>query len=262
VATGDLKIDTANVRTKADSGTDDNMLSIPIDRKSTSASTIKVSGIKLVLDRTVPEGDVYVKVKGAAVSEVNDNATIIDKLSLETDSGKYTGYVTYSGIRIFKLSGSGTSDSPFQIFPTTSTAAKCVLAKVTTPAPGEQKATVVFKVGDTKFTVNGAEQTMDVAPYVKNGRTYIPVRYSAQAVGVAPENILFSGGKVTLIKGDKVVQFTIGSNVMVINGVAMTMDVKAEITNGRTMLPFRYVAQALGAQVNWDPTEQTVTMTL
>jgi hypothetical protein len=153
-------------------------------------------------------------------------------------------------------------DGVDEFFPGRKDAASVVVANCVTPAPGEQKATVVFKVGDTKFTVNGAEQTMDVAPYVKNGRTYVPVRYSAQAVGVAAENILFSGGKVTLIKGDKVVQFTIGSNVMLINGVAVTMDVKAEVTNGRTMLPFRYVAQALGAQVNWDPTEQTVTMTL
>ncbi|MEW6424462.1 MAG: copper amine oxidase N-terminal domain-containing protein [Bacillota bacterium] len=49
-----------------------------------------------------------------------------------------------------------------------------------------------------------------------------------------------SDGKVTLIKGDKVVQLTIGSNVMLINGVAVNMDVAAEIVDpGRTMLPFR-----------------------
>ncbi|MDQ0285069.1 hypothetical protein J2Z49_000159 [Desulfofundulus luciae] len=220
VVEGDLQIDTPKTQN------DSRELVIPVKSTSTKPSTIKISGIKLTVDRTVPEGVLVLKVKGTAVNETLDS------------SGKDT------------------------YFPGATTVAKAIIANCVTPAPGEQKSTVVFKVGDTKFTVNGVEQTMDVAPYVKNGRTYVPVRYSAEAVGVAPENILYSGGKVTLLKGDKVVQFTIGSNVMLINGVAVTMDVKAEVTNGRTMLPFRWVAQALGASVDWDPNSQAVTMTL
>ncbi|NHM26897.1 copper amine oxidase N-terminal domain-containing protein [Desulfofundulus sp. TPOSR] len=231
VTSGDLEIKAEQVTvTDAVYTSDDKVtyaanrvLNIPVKAESIKASTIKISGIKLTLDRTVPEGALMVKVGGYAVVE-----------------------------------NYGSGNAQFR----SDVATEAKLANVVTPAPGEQKSTVVFKVSDTKFTVNGVEQTMDVAPYIKNGRTYVPVRYSAQAVGVAADNILYSGGKVTLIKGDKVVQFTIGSNVMLINGVAINMDVKAEITNGRTMLPFRYVAQALGAQVNWDPTEQTVTMTL
>ncbi|AEG16881.1 copper amine oxidase-like domain-containing protein [Desulfofundulus kuznetsovii DSM 6115] len=247
VTEGDLDIDEAGVKLQ----NNDNELYIPVKSSSTKASTIKVSGIKYTVDRTVAEGDIKVKVKGTALVDVNDDNSMNDYWG--------TNYTVDSKVEIEGYEYDINKDG---LFPQTSTAASTFNAVVVTPAPGEQKATVVFKVGDTKFTLNGVEQTMDVAPYVKNGRTYVPVRYSAQAVGVAAENILYSGGKVTLIKGDKVVQFTIGSNVMLINGVAVTMDVKAEITNGRTMLPFRYVAQALGAQVNWDPTEQTVTMTL
>ncbi|MGQ9826151.1 MAG: stalk domain-containing protein, partial [Desulfotomaculales bacterium] len=136
------------------------------------------------------------------------------------------------------------------------------VADVVTPAPVEQKAKVVFTINYTKYTVNGVDQTMDVAPYIKDGRTFVPVRYAAQAVGVTPENILYADGKVTLVKGDKVVQLTIGSNVMLINGIAINMDVAAELKDGRTMLPFRWVAQALGAKVNWDEATQTVTMEL
>ncbi|RKO65649.1 copper amine oxidase N-terminal domain-containing protein [Desulfofundulus salinus] len=233
-ATPKVEVTSGDLELKADQArlTDnDAVFRIPVKSESTKPSTIRVYGIKLTLDRTVPEGDLMVKVGGLAVVE-NTRANGDDANAIE--AGEFD----------------------------TGTAVKVKLANCITPAPGEQKSTVVFKVSDTKFTVNGVEQTMDVAPYIKNGRTYVPVRYSAQAVGVAADNILYSGGKVTLIKGDKVVQFTIGSNVMLINGVAINMDVKAEITNGRTMLPFRYVAQALGAQVNWDPTEQTVTMTL
>ncbi|MEW5898835.1 MAG: copper amine oxidase N-terminal domain-containing protein [Bacillota bacterium] len=50
---------------------------------------------------------------------------------------------------------------------------------------------------------------------------------------------------------------------MLINGIAVSMDVAAEFVDpGRTMLPFRWAAQALGARVTWDEATQTVTMEL
>lgn len=122
-----------------------------------------------------------------------------------------------------------------------------------------------FVIGSTTYTVNGEEQTMDVAPYIKNDRTYMPVRYAALACGVDENNIIWDGVNrtVTLIRGDRVVQMTIGSKVMLINGASITMDVAPEIAApGRTMLPFRFVAQALGATVTWDGTTQTVYMSI
>lgn len=90
----------------------------------------------------------------------------------------------------------------------------------------------------------------------------VPVRFAANAVGVADSNIMWDAAakKVTVIKGDRVVQMTIGSKVMLINGAAITMDAAPEIVNGRTMLPVRFLGQALGADFVWDPNAQTVTV--
>jgi len=216
VTEGNLKI--SNVTRVAGN----NQVEIGISGDSTTPSTIEVSNINLKLYRTVPEGNIDIKVMGAA--------------AVETDK--------------------------YDIWKNSDYAAKATIAKCATPAPGEEKATVVFTINDTNFTVNGVAQTMDVAPYIKDSRTFLPVRYVAQACGVSPANILFSNGKVTLIKGDKVVQLTIGSKTMLINGASIDMDVAAEITNGRTMLPFRWIAQALGAEVSYDEVTQTVTMTI
>ncbi|MGB9792141.1 MAG: copper amine oxidase N-terminal domain-containing protein [Thermacetogeniaceae bacterium] len=125
-------------------------------------------------------------------------------------------------------------------------------------------ATAVLKIGDPTITINGVAKTMEAAPYIKDGRTFIPVRYAANAVGVSDDNILWDGAskKVTILKGDRVVQMTIGSNVMTINGAAITMDVAPEIVAGRTMLPVRFVAQALGANITWDEATQTVTISV
>jgi hypothetical protein len=97
---------------------------------------------------------------------------------------------------------------------------------------------------------------MDVEPYVKDGRTYIPVRYLAYSLGVAEDDIKWSqqDQTVTITLNDTVVILTIGNNVMLVNGEKVTMDVAPEIVDNRTMLPARWVAEALGATVEWDET--------
>lgn len=214
VSDGDLQIDSTATKLEAS----DTQLTLKVKSSSTKPSTIKLTNVKLTLDRTVPVGPLALKVKGNAINETSD------------------------------------------VFPASDTAAKVVVANCVTPSPTETKTTATFKIGEAKYTVNGVEQTMDAACYIENGRAFAPLRYVAYAAGVAPENILYSNGKVTVMKGDKVVQLTIGSNVMVINGINVPMDVKAVVKNGRTMLPVRWLSQALGCKVDYDGNTQTVTV--
>ncbi len=135
-------------------------------------------------------------------------------------------------------------------------------ATTVTPAPGDYKNKVVFTIDSSTYKVNDVEYTMDVAPYIKGDRTYMPVRYVANAIGISDSNIFWDPVKksVTLMKGDKVVQLTIGSNQLLVNGAAITMDVAPEIVSDRTMLPARWVAQAFGASVLWDEATREVTI--
>ena len=197
-------------------------INIPVRATSVVPSTVKISGITIVVDRTVPEGAITVDIGGAALI---------------------------------------TSDAAWN-FPNDGTAAELVVATTGTPAPGDTKQSASFVIGSSTYIINNVEATMDVVPYVKDGRTYLPVRYVGYALGVAAENILWDGKTATLIKGDKVVQVTAGSKVMVVNGASINLDAAPELKDGRTMLPFRWIAWAFGASVNWDGASQTVTMEL
>lgn len=202
---------------------EDNYLVIPIEDCSDKASTIKISDVMLTVNRSLPEGKVEVKIGGNAVNETYDD--------------------------IFKAW----------------TVAKTINANIITPAPGETKQNAVFTLGSSTYTVNGVEQTMDTAAFAQDSRTYLPIRYAALALGVNESNILWDGGDsqtVTLIKGDKVVQVKVGSKVMTINGAQVGMDVGPIAKDGRTFLPFRWIATAFGATVDYDATNQTVTMNL
>jgi hypothetical protein len=216
VTSGDAKI--SNVRRASD----DNRVLFTVDADSTAASTITVSGVTLDLDRTVPEGDITLDVRGSAVSETE----------------AYTKWADNDA------------------------AAKVAIATVSTPAPNDQNLSTVFTINSTSYSVNGETRTADVAPYIENSRTFLPVRYVADALGVGPKDILFdkATSTVTLIKGDRVAQIKLNTNKLTINGTVITMDVKAVTKNNRTMLPMSFVAQALGATVNYDATAKTVTV--
>ncbi len=46
---------------------------------------------------------------------------------------------------------------------------------------------IIFQIGEREFTVNGKRRMADVAPFVENGRTKIPLRYAAEALGIDVE---------------------------------------------------------------------------
>jgi hypothetical protein len=123
--------------------------------------------------------------------------------------------------------------------------------------------TALFTIGHREYMIDGKIGFMDVAPYIEDGRAFMPVRYAALATGVEESNIIWDGVSrtVTLLKGDRVVQMTIGSKTMIVNGVIVTMDTEAKIRNGRVVVPLRWIAQSLGVGISWDSSTQTIVLT-
>ncbi len=52
-------------------------------------------------------------------------------------------------------------------------------------------------------------------------------------------------------EGKIVVELQIGSKSAYVNGIRKDLDVPPFIENGRTLVPFRFIGEALGASVNW-----------
>lgn len=250
VTEGDLSIDSSTIKRAADGSEANNQLWFKISNDSTKASTIKISNIRLKLDRTVPEGDIILKVKGEAAAETADAVAIDDYFeSASWTDNKLT--VKFGSKEAYTI------EKDDLLFPNSTTAAEVAIANCITPAPGEQKGTAVFKIGETKYTVNGQEYTMDVAPIAEAGRTYLPARFVANAMGVPDSNIMWDQASktVTVIRGERFVQMKVGSKQILVNGITLNMDVAPKVVPGRVLIPFRFLAQALGAEVVWDPAD-------
>lgn len=224
VVEGDLNVDVGSVKLAKDADQDDNQALFYVKGDSSEPSKIKVSNLNYIVDRTVPEGDIKIAVKGDALVEVNDPNEVNKYYSFDNIN---VNLIKIDGQKAFSL------DNDHKVFPRTGSAAKVANAMVVTPADSSYSSNAVFVIGDTNYTVNGVQMTADVAPYLKNDRTYLPVRYVATALGVADANIMWNEAEqsVVIIKGDRVVKLVIGSTNMMINGVPFGMDVAPEIVD-------------------------------
>ncbi|MCL0049636.1 copper amine oxidase N-terminal domain-containing protein [Peptococcaceae bacterium] len=126
---------------------------------------------------------------------------------------------------------------------------------------GELVKSVVFKVGAKEYVVNDTERhPMDAAPFIYDGRTFVPVRFLGNALGVPDEQIEWNGttSTATLTRGQYTIALTIGSKIALRNGVEYRMDVSPQLAEGRTQLPARFVAEGLGYNVTWCSERQIV----
>ena len=58
----------------------------------------------------------------------------------------------------------------------------------------------------------------------------------------------------------KVIELTIGSDEVLVNGVKTKIDVEPIIHKDRTMVPIRFIAEELGYEVKYDKKTQKVTI--
>lgn len=111
--------------------------------------------------------------------------------------------------------------------------------------------------GRIAIEVDGETLRMDVAPEVRNQRTMVPLRAVAEALGADVEWIPESEQILLKRAGTRVVM-TLNSTDALVNEEKAEMDVAPYATEGRTMLPARYVAEFLGQRVEWNGRKQLV----
>ncbi len=112
-----------------------------------------------------------------------------------------------------------------------------------------------------RVTLNGrAINFGPVAPTQQAGRVLVPLRGVFEALGafVDYNNATQS---ITATRGDTRVQLTIGSARAYVNSAARALDVPAQVQSGRTLVPLRFVSEALGATVLWNDAQRTVLIT-
>ncbi len=138
------------------------------------------------------------------------------------------------------------------------------LAKTFSISFGEPKdeaaaASVVMFINSTSYFQDGQPGAVDVAPFIEEGRTFVPIRFIGEAFGAEldwePKEAATE--KVFVSRDDIEVTITIGEYTIEVvkDGETETVvsDVAAFIKEGRTFLPLRAIGEILGAEFDWGP---------
>ncbi len=139
--------------------------------------------------------------------------------------------------------------------------------------------TFIFHIGLQEVQINQERWTMDVAPELKNHRTFIPLRFLVEKMGAEvnwKENPDISGEGVIIIQfthssgyNKKIILHTNHTTVFIETKLneqtdptvqTITLDVAPyiKIPNNRTLVPIRFVSETVGAVVTWEENTQQV----
>lgn len=109
---------------------------------------------------------------------------------------------------------------------------------------------VILNIGSTDMMVNRSVKKIDAPALIRNDRTYIPLRAVAEAFG---SKVDFNNDtqSISITQGNKVIVMKVGSKYFTVNGKSQTMDVAPYIVKdaARTMVPIRFIGEALGYKV-------------
>ena len=136
--------------------------------------------------------------------------------------------------------------------------------------------------GHIKVYLNGERIVFDQQPFVENGRTLVPVRAVAEAMGaeVSWDN---STKTAEISYGGSVLRLTQDSDVAIVidgdDGLAgqamqaaqtaqaaqtwraVALDAPLRLVNGRCCVPLRFISESFGADVDWSGSTNTVSIT-
>ncbi len=104
--------------------------------------------------------------------------------------------------------------------------------------------------------IDGQVVPTEVPPLIHNGRTLVPFRTIAEALKLQV-NWNADTQEVT-VEGSTLLKMRIGVGEATRNGETVTLDVPPMIVSGRTLVPVRFVSEAFGCQVAWDPAVRKV----
>ena len=115
---------------------------------------------------------------------------------------------------------------------------------------------LVTTAGAVDLYVDTNKIETDTPPTIVEGRTLVPVRAIFESLGVM---VTWDQATQTAtgVKDNTTIVIQINNTTAYVNGEAKTLDVPAQLINSRTMVPARFVSEALDCKVTWNQDTQT-----
>ena len=107
--------------------------------------------------------------------------------------------------------------------------------------------------------VNGQQVGFDQPPIERSGRVFVPLRGVFERLGAT---VVYDNGVINATSGSHNISLRIGSTLAIVDGSQQALDVAPFLVGARTLVPLRFISQALGAYVDYNGNSQTVTISM
>ena len=162
---------------------------------------------------------------------------------LDFDTKGNLWVVTNEGITLFKNNAAGGIQTPTQ--PTVPTQPQVPTQPV---QPEQPKEVTVY--------LNGQLLNLDAPPVIIDGSTLVSMRFFLEALG---QTVQWNQDELKVTAtGVKTIELKVGESTGLVDGVASDLNEPAKLINDRTMVPLRWIAEALDYEVKWDQTSYVV----
>lgn len=132
-------------------------------------------------------------------------------------------------------------------------------------SPSKTRIKITFYIGDRRWYINDIRQSyiMDVTPQIRDGRSFVPIRFLSYALKVNPLYVRWDAKNhsANIKDGNNIMTLYEGQQVAYLNTKAHLMDTSSYVTQGRTMLPISQILAVYShrtPEVKWDSKKQKV----
>ena len=236
------------------------------DESDDAAATVTISDISLYMGRSIAAGAYNLKLKTTAGTKMMTEEALFTTKAGETGTAR--DFHGAEKVKPYYAADYRDWDVKSDKFVAKSFTVKEGFVNVITAGRDQDDASftkkVVVPVGE-KYLIAGEEQVaLDVPAYISAaGYTMLPVRAVATALGINNNNVLWNQASrtVTILYGQRIITMVAGQKVVTVNGNTIPASASVQIKDGRTFLPMRDLATALGVtDITWDAATKTATM--
>ncbi len=125
---------------------------------------------------------------------------------------------------------------------------------------------VSFSIGSKSFTHDGVKKEMSAAPMLRDGKSYLVIRYVVEPLG-GTLGFDKASGKVTITALGHTIEMWLGKPIAKVDGVEKPIDPKNPkvapfVSGGRTYVPLRFPVESLGrGAIDWFAPTKTAVLT-
>ncbi len=114
-----------------------------------------------------------------------------------------------------------------------------------------------LQIGSHLAEQNGAAFTLDLPPQIVDGRTLVPLRFLAEALGASLQ-WESQEQRITVSAGPRTIVLWAGRREALVGSLVYKLDVAPLVVNGHTLVPLRFLTEHLGARVEWNEADQSL----